>query len=69
MIPDEGPLHGGDLGPYVQSQRLDLYDKYVNKLLDTGDAYHCFCSERRLDLLKKEAIKSRQIPKYDNRCR
>jgi glutamyl-tRNA synthetase len=70
MIPDEGPLnYGGDLGPYIQSQRLSIYEKYVNKLLDSGHAYHCFCSERRLDLLKKEAIKARQVPKYDNRCR
>lgn len=70
MVPDEGPMHyGGDFGPYVQSERLDIYEKYVNKLLENGHAYHCFCSDRRLDLLKKEAVKLRQIPKYDNRCR
>lgn len=69
LVPDEGPSYGGDYGPYVQSERLDIYDKYVNKLLDNGHAYHCFCSERRLELIKKEAIKAQQTPKYDNRCR
>lgn len=70
LVPDEGPAsYGGDYGPYVQSERLEIYEKYIDQLLETGHAYHCFCSERRLDLLKKEAIKARQIPKYDNRCR
>lgn len=70
LVPDEGPsAYGGDYGPYVQSERLEIYEKYIDQLLETGQAYHCFCSERRLDLLKKEAIKTRQIPKYDNRCR
>lgn len=41
----------------------------LSKLLDNGSAYHCFCSEHRLDLLRREAIKLSQIPKYDNRCR
>ncbi|CRK97810.1 CLUMA_CG011186, isoform A [Clunio marinus] len=71
IIPDEGPapVYGGNYGPYIQSERLDIYEDYVNKLLENGDAYHCFCSDRRLELLKKDAIKARQIPKYDNRCR
>jgi len=70
LVPDEGPLHyGGDYGPYIQSQRLEIYQKYTNKLLDSGHAYHCFCSERRLELLRKEALKAQQNPKYDNRCR
>lgn len=67
--PAEGPSYGGDFGPYIQSERLDVYEKYISKLLDNGHAYHCFCSERRLELLKKEAIKAAQVPKYDNRCR
>ncbi|CAO1395276.1 unnamed protein product [Diamesa hyperborea] len=70
IIPDEGPApYNGEYGPYIQSQRLETYQKYINKLLDSGNAYHCFCSERRLDLLRKEALRTRQIPKYDNRCR
>ncbi|CAG9805608.1 unnamed protein product [Chironomus riparius] len=69
MKADEGPFYGGDFGPYIQSQRLDVYQKYIKQLLESGHAYHCFCTERRLELLRKEAIKTRQIPKYDNRCR
>lgn len=70
LVPDEGPgKFGGDYGPYIQSERLEIYQRYSDELLENGHAYHCFCSERRLDLLKKEAIKTRQIPKYDNRCR
>lgn len=67
--PDEGPQQGGDFGPYVQSQRLHIYRDEVKKLLENGTAYYCFCTERRLDLLRKDALKARQVPKYDNRCR
>lgn len=66
---DEGPFSGGDFGPYIQSLRLNIYQDHVKKLLENDSAYHCFCTERRLDLLRKEAMKNRQIPKYDNRCR
>lgn len=38
-------------------------------ILDSGDAYHCFCTEKRLELLRREAIRQRQVPKYDNKCR
>lgn len=69
IMPDEGPTHGGNYGPYVQSKRLEIYRKEVKKLLENGSAYYCFCSERRLDLLRKDALKLRQVPKYDNRCR
>lgn len=66
--PDESPLIGGEYGPYRQSDRLHIYNKYVQQLIDTGHAYHCFCSERRLDLLRKEAARSRQVNKYDRKC-
>lgn len=58
-----------DEGPYFQSDRLELYQQHVQMLLENGSAYHCFCSPLRLELLKKEAVKARQIPKYDNKCR
>ncbi|KAJ8364095.1 hypothetical protein SKAU_G00129260 [Synaphobranchus kaupii] len=67
--PDESPRKGGDFGPYQQSQRLDVYSQAAQKLIDQGDAYHCFCTLQRLELLKKEALRSRQTPRYDNRCR
>ncbi|XP_055077404.1 probable glutamate--tRNA ligase, mitochondrial isoform X2 [Periophthalmus magnuspinnatus] len=67
--PDESPQRGGPVGPYLQSQRLQLYSSTVQRLLQSGHAYHCFCSPQRLELLKKEALRSGQTPRYDNRCR
>ncbi|EFA03776.2 putative glutamate--tRNA ligase, mitochondrial-like Protein [Tribolium castaneum] len=66
---DEGPSSGGSHGPYIQSQRLHIYREHVTTLLNNGSAYHCFCTEKRLELLRREAIRIREIPKYDNRCR
>ncbi|XP_045471969.1 probable glutamate--tRNA ligase, mitochondrial [Harmonia axyridis] len=65
----EGPHIGGNYGPYIQSERLDLYGQQVDTLLKNGTAYYCFCTERRLDLLRREAVKNREVPKYDNKCR
>ncbi|XP_036316148.1 probable glutamate--tRNA ligase, mitochondrial isoform X2 [Pipistrellus kuhlii] len=67
--PDESPHRGGPRGPYLQSQRLELYAQATEALLKTGAAYPCFCSAQRLELLKKEALRSHQTPRYDNRCR
>lgn len=69
IIPDESVSHGGNFGPYVQSQRLDLYRNQVRKLLDNEQAYYCFCTERRLELLRRDALRAGENPKYDNRCR
>jgi glutamyl/glutaminyl-tRNA synthetase len=52
---DEGPETGGPNGPYLQSQRKDIYDKYIQKLLDEGKAYYCFETPEELDALRKEA--------------
>ncbi|XP_072240806.1 nondiscriminating glutamyl-tRNA synthetase EARS2, mitochondrial [Leuresthes tenuis] len=67
--PDESPRRGGSLGPYLQSQRLDLYHQTAQQLIESGHAYYCFCSLHRLELLKKEALRAGQAPRYDNRCR
>ncbi|KAG8433131.1 hypothetical protein GDO86_017429 [Hymenochirus boettgeri] len=67
--PDESPRRGGPCAPYEQSRRLDLYHAAAKTMLDSGAAYRCFCTSQRLDLLKKEALRSRQTPRYDNRCR
>ncbi|XP_015783642.1 probable glutamate--tRNA ligase, mitochondrial [Tetranychus urticae] len=67
--PDKGPFTKEDAPNYVQSARLDIYKEKANELLDKGLAYRCFCSTTRLDLLRKEALKNRNIPRYDNRCR
>ncbi|EDV95777.1 probable glutamate--tRNA ligase, mitochondrial [Drosophila grimshawi] len=66
---DEGPGFGGTQGPYIQSQRRQLYSEAVERLLANGSAYRCFCTERRLELLRKEALRTRQVPRYDNKCR
>ena len=52
---DEGPEVGGPNGPYLQSQRRDIYDKYIKKLLDEQKAYYCFDTPEELDALRKEA--------------
>ena len=51
---DEGPDLQGDYGPYLQSQRLDIYKQYAEKLLKNGKAYHCFCTPERLQELREE---------------
>jgi len=66
---DEGPNQGGEYGPYIQSQRLDVYEKYINKLLDSQKAYYCFCSSDRLAELRDEQRQKNQPPRYDRKCR
>jgi glutamyl-tRNA synthetase len=65
----EGPKTGGEFGPYVQTQRLALYKKYIERLIDKGDAYYCFCTAERLNEMRKEQQKNKQAPKYDGHCR
>ncbi|KAJ8735100.1 hypothetical protein PYW08_014350 [Mythimna loreyi] len=66
---NEGPGINGEYGPYVQSERLNIYQEHIAKLLENGSAYKCFCTERRLNILRRDAVKSQRVPKYDNRCR
>ncbi len=66
---DEGPDIGGDYGPYIQSHRTEIYTKYTRKLLDSGNAYYCFCSEERLNKLREEQRKTKRPPMYDGKCR
>lgn len=66
---DEGPDVGGPYGPYVQSERRELYQSYARKLLDNGAAYHCFCSAERLDKLRQEQAAKKQSTGYDRACR
>jgi nondiscriminating glutamyl-tRNA synthetase len=66
---DEGPDVGGPYGPYVQSERLDLYNQYVQRLLDAGRAYPCYCTPEELEE-RREIMRKRGIPpRYDGRCR
>ncbi len=65
---DEGPDVGGDFGPYVQSQRRDIYLKYAMKLIEEGKAYYCFCGKERLENLKHSQTGS-EYDGYDRHCR
>ena len=66
---DEGPGIGGNYGPYVQSERLDIYKKHAEQLVEQGDAYYCFCSKERLEQLRKDQEATGQKPGYDGHCR
>ena len=67
--PDEGPGDiGGEFGPYRQSERLELYRSAAEALMESGAAYRCFCSEKRLDLLRRDAARRRMPNRYDRRC-
>lgn len=65
---DEGPDIGGPVGPYVQSERRDIYQKYAKELVDLGGAYYCFCDKERLDELRTIQRASGMTPRYDGHC-
>ncbi|XP_015923495.2 nondiscriminating glutamyl-tRNA synthetase EARS2, mitochondrial isoform X2 [Parasteatoda tepidariorum] len=69
LIPDESPSKGGSYGPYVQSERLRIYKEKIEDLLKSNAAYRCFCSETRLNIMKKDALQRNESRGYDNKCR
>ncbi|MFK7780569.1 MAG: glutamate--tRNA ligase [Candidatus Gracilibacteria bacterium] len=69
LIPDEGPNNPGDKGPYYQSERLEIYRKYIDELLEKDKAYYCFCSSERLTELREEQRSLGLPTKYDKKCR
>ena len=76
IMHDEGPVlkdgkieQVGDYGPYIQSERLSTYKKYIDKLIDEDKAYCCFCSRERLDELREENKKAGRFSGYDGHCR
>ncbi len=66
---DEGPDLGGPYGPYVQSERLDLYNSYTDRLLAQDNAYQCYCSPERLAEVRKQQQARKEPPRYDRHCR
>ena len=78
---DEGPLEAapegqlfankykGDFGPYRQSERLDIYEKYLKQLLDQGFAYYCYCTKEELEGERQAMLAQGLAPKYSGRCR
>lgn len=73
--PDEGVLfedgkviQKGEYGPYIQSERLELYQKHAQELVEKGHAYYCFCTSDRLEAMRKEQIELKRPPMYDRLC-
>jgi len=66
---DEGPGREGLFGPYRQSQRASIYRDFADRLSQEGKCYKCFCSEERLEKLRKEQLSKGKMPRYDGRCR
>jgi len=65
---DEGPDKGGPCGPYRQSERGDIYKEHAARLIESGSAFYCFCTEERLNNLRKEQQENKQQPGYDGHC-
>lgn len=65
---DEGPDAGGPHGPYRQSERSAIYQEYVQKLLDSGNAFKCFCTPERLEDMRTAQRAAKQPPRYDGLC-
>ncbi|MHB9144049.1 MAG: glutamate--tRNA ligase [Symbiobacteriia bacterium] len=66
---DEGADIGGPYGPYRQMERLDVYREYAQRLLDSGDAYYCYCTPEELDAERQEAQKKGAVYQYSRKCR
>jgi glutamyl-tRNA synthetase len=66
---DEGPGKEGPYGPYIQSQRLNIYQEKAQELVEKGKAYYCFCSKERLEKIRQEQQSQHQAPRYDQHCR
>lgn len=67
-VKDDKVVEVGGYGPYTQSNRLDIYKKYVQQLIDEDKAYYCFCAPERLDEMRKSQQANKQAPKYDRHC-
>lgn len=67
--PDESIRHGGDYGPYIQSERTHIYAPRLHKLCEEGSAYYCFCTSDRLAALRQEQEELKLPTGYDGHCR
>ena len=66
---DEGPQVGGPYGPYLQSQRLEIYTHWAKTFVANGDAYNCYCSTEELEKRREKQRELNQAPGYDGKCR
>lgn len=69
IVPDEWWVGGGPKGPYIQSERLPIYQEHAQKLIDSGNAYQCYCSRERLESLRAEQQAKKEPTGYDRLCR
>ena len=65
---DEGPDVGGPVGPYIQSERQEIYQRYAKELVERGAAYYCFCKKERLEEMRAAAEQKGEVAKYDKHC-
>ena len=65
---DEGPMNDKGYGPYIQSERKDIYKKYAEELVEKGAAYYCFCTEDELSEMRKKCEARHKPFSYDGRC-
>jgi nondiscriminating glutamyl-tRNA synthetase len=66
---DEGAGIGGDYGPYRQSDRIDIYKKYLEKLIEEDKAYYCYCTAEELEAMRERAKAKGEMPGYNGHCR
>lgn len=66
---DEGIKKGGDHGPYRQTERLSIYTEAAQRLLDNGQAYHCYCTEEELEAEREICMAKGEMPRYLGKCR
>lgn len=66
---DEGASIGGEYGPYRQSDRLGMYQEYVQKLIEADKAYYCYCTPEEIEEMRAEALEKGEMPRYNGHCR
>ncbi|MDH8679886.1 glutamate--tRNA ligase [Fusibacter bizertensis] len=66
---NDGIVEKGDFGPYIQSNRLEIYKKHALELVESGHAYYCFCSKERLESVREKQKSEGATPKYDGHCK
>lgn len=69
IVKDNKVVQIGQCGSYIQSERLDIYRGYVDKLIEDGHAYYCFCTKERLDEVREKQKSMNKVPRYDGHCR
>lgn len=68
FLKDKEIIQMGEYGPYIQSERLNIYQKYAQELIDKGHAYYCFCTEERLEEMRESQMAQKKPPMYDRSC-